>query len=177
MCCSPALIHTHLHSFTGPCLAPLVYPHSVVLVGLAPICAHPHLFVGPCLFICTWLCWLGWPPFVLAATHSCMSLFSCPHLVALPGPCTHCCSFVLVSVHLLVPVCTHLVVSARLCLFLLPGGACLAFARACWCSFGFVCAHSASVHTCLGFIMLIYALMVFFWAPKPVCIRYMLVHK
>ena len=52
-------------------------------------------------------------------------------------------SFVLVSVRLLVPVCPWPFVSARLCLSPLPGCACLAFARARWCSLGFVCAGSA----------------------------------
>src|ERR1700689_813804 len=96
---------------------------------LVPIC--PHSFV----------CCTGWP--------LCLSLLIRAHLHSFAGPRSS------------PPVCVHSVVlvPAQLCLSPLPGCACLAFACARWCLLGFVCAGLVFFRACLGFVMLIYALM------------------
>jgi hypothetical protein len=113
---------------------------------------------------------LHWLALVLIAVRSCPSPLVRARLRSFAGP------------RLSPPVCVRSVVlvPVRLCLSPLPDCACLAFARARWCSLGFVCAGSAFVRARLGFVVLVYALMGFFWAPKPlvcVCIKYILVHK
>ena len=107
------------------CLRALSFVHAGVVAGIH---AHAHA-----LFAC-------------ARARPCSSV---PAHAAVP-----LCSFVLVSIRLLVPVCPWPFVSTRLCLSPLPGCACLAFARAHWCSLGFVCAGSAFVRAHLGLFML-----------------------
>ena len=184
MCCSPALVHTHrcLFILISVLLLVPICPRSFIHTQLCWLAWPPFMLdpipllvpICPHSFICTRLCWLGQPPFVVTTTHLCASPFFCPDSVALPGPCAHHHLFMLVSIRLLVPVCHCPFVSTWLCLSPLPGDTCLAFAFACahWCSFGFICTCSASFRTRLGPIMLIYTLMGFFWAPKPVYIKY-----
>ena len=117
--------------------------------------------ISPHLFICTQLCWLGWPPFMLTVTCSCPSPFfrwspfpTC--LSPLSGTgwpshlslliCALCRSFMLIAICLLVSICPHSVVLAG------PHAHCCLFVpfTTCSCSSPFVCwSPFLPTHLCL----------------------------
>ena len=117
----------------------------------------PTCCACPCSFTPTQLCWL-----------MCLSVLVYPHLVVLVN--LHPCSF---PTCLSTLGCAGWPLSAPIhtgChLFMLVSVLLLVLICPCL----FICAY-------LSFVMLIYALMGFFWAPEPlvcVCIKYMLVDK
>jgi hypothetical protein len=120
---SPLLVRAHLHSFAGPRSSLLVYLRSVLLVRLAPRSCLSPVF-----------CWSPFPthlsPFGCTGWPSCSLLLVC----ALRR------SFVLVAVHLLVPVCPVCVCSVVLVLAICFRLCSLVFVWVCLSSFSF-CSH------------------------------------
>ena len=86
------LVHTHLCSFAGPHLPPLVYPHLVVLVGSAPVHAHCRSFVHISVLLSPLSC-TAWPLCSLPLVRACLHSSAGPHLS--PPICV--CSFGLPS--------------------------------------------------------------------------------
>jgi len=180
--------HAHTHTVVCPC--PPLFIHA---------CTHCHLSAPLPAIIDQFLAYPCSCSLALVHTHCCLFMLIsvlllvpvCPRSIALAGPCAYRCLIMpfatclclspfvcwspFVPTHLCPLGCAGSVVLVPASLSPLPGCTCLAFTCACWCLLGFICAGSAFVSTRLGFIVPIYALMGFFWAPKPlvcVCIKY-----